>query len=105
MKKIIALLLTAVIAFSFAISSLAAGFFGDLNNDGRVDSSDALIILKASTSLASLSNSQKVYADVNADGKVDSADALLVLQRAVGINSIFPAEKGEDPDLDHDIFG
>ncbi len=105
MKKFTVVLLTAIIAFSFAVNCLAASTYGDLNDDGAVNSSDALLVLNYTTSLTEFSNSQRVFADVNIDGEVNSSDSLLILQRAVGLNNIFPAEMGEEPDLDHDIFG
>ena len=63
---------------------------GDVNNDGKVDSTDARMTLqyavKKVTSLPSLD-----AADVNGDGKVDSTDARLILQYAVKKITTFPA--------------
>lgn len=53
---------------------------GDVNNDGSIDSNDALIILRYSLMLQPLTGSQKLAADANGDGKVTSSDALLILR-------------------------
>ena len=53
---------------------------GDVNGDGRIDSADAVQILKASVKLAEV---KKELADVNNDDRVDSADAILVLKYSV----------------------
>ena len=57
---------------------------GNVNNDGAVDSSDALVLLRASVGLEELSAEQMLSGDVNNDGTVDSADALEVLRYSVG---------------------
>lgn len=53
---------------------------GDVNGDGRIDSADAIQILRASVKLAVVESD---LADVNNDNKVDSADAILVLKYSV----------------------
>ena len=55
---------------------------GDVNNDGAVDSKDAVIVLK---DYASFLTSNKYSldidkADINGDGKIDSKDAVLILK-------------------------
>jgi uncharacterized protein YcbK (DUF882 family) len=57
---------------------------GDVNFDGKVDSTDARIALQASVGKTKLTEEQKQAADVNKDGKVDSTDARTILQAAVG---------------------
>ena len=61
----------------------ASGLFGDVNNDGRVDISDALIVLIYSLDLIqsiTLPNNGDIsLGDLNRDGQVDIADALLIL--------------------------
>lgn len=58
--------------------------FGDVNDDGQVDSSDAAMILSdyaqfAVTKSSAFSAGQGAAADVNADGAYDSSDAALIL--------------------------
>lgn len=57
---------------------------GDLNNDGKIDSSDATKILAAYSLLSTggnsgLSPSEELAADVKKDGKINSSDASLIL--------------------------
>lgn len=70
---------------------------GDVNNDGKVDISDATDVLRIYAESAASADSSElilkdasVNADVNGDGKVDIADATLVLETyantAAGIN-------------------
>lgn len=58
---------------------------GDVNADGMVDSSDALIILRSAMGLTQLTAQQAASADVNGDGSVDSADALMILRNSMGL--------------------
>ena len=58
---------------------------GDVNYDGRVDASDALLALQDSVKLTQLDDGQREAADLDGDGKVDAADALSILQKSVGI--------------------
>ncbi|MBQ8784160.1 MAG: hypothetical protein IJZ57_10380 [Clostridia bacterium] len=104
MKKFVAILLVLTLAFSLSISCFAASY-GDVDADGEINSSDALLILQASTGLLNLTAQQKVNANVNNDDNVNSADALLVLSRAVGLIDMFPVEESEEPDIDHGFIG
>lgn len=65
---------------------------GDVNGDGNVDASDALLVLQHSVSLTTLNEQQQSVANVNADNTIDASDALLILQRSVGLIDGFPAE-------------
>lgn len=67
--------------------------YGDLNLDGYINSSDALMLLQHATGIKTLNATQKKYADVTADGKVNSSDALCILQKATGNLKTFKAEK------------
>ena len=65
---------------------------GDINNDGDADAGDALLVLRYSVGLASLSEAQKQVADVNGDGDIDAGDAVLLLRYDAGLIDAFPAE-------------
>ena len=67
--------------------------YGDLNLDGYINSSDALMLLQHATGIKALNATQKKYADVTADSKVNSSDALCILQKATGNLKTFKAEK------------
>lgn len=62
---------------------------GDLNNDSKINSVDALILLQFVVGQVTPNATQKVLADTNNDGKYDSTDALRVLQYTVGIIKSF----------------
>lgn len=75
-------------------ASVIGGIIGDVNGDGKVNSEDALNILKCEVGLIKLDDDIKKVADVNADGKINSEDALDVLKREVGLIDKFKAEAG-----------
>ena len=51
----------------------------DFNNDGKVDSSDAQIVLRAYARAASGNEKADLKYDVNGDGIVDVRDAIFIL--------------------------
>lgn len=53
---------------------------GDINNDGRINASDARIALRISARLETATDKQLMAADVNGDGKVNAADARKILR-------------------------
>jgi len=55
---------------------------GDLNGDGKVNSSDARLALRAAAKLENLTDAQKQAGDMDGDGDVDSADARTILRKA-----------------------
>lgn len=57
---------------------------GDVNNDGKISTTDALDVLQASQGKKNLSSAQTKEADVNADGKITATDALDVLHKSQG---------------------
>jgi len=58
---------------------------GDLNCNGEIDSTDALICLQiAAGGSASCDAAMLAAADVSGDGRVTSLDALMILQAAAG---------------------
>ena len=63
--------------------------YADLNQNGRADADDALIILQGSVKSRILTDEQAAFADLNGDNKVSADDALLDLQYATGSISIF----------------
>lgn len=57
---------------------------GDVNNDGIINSADALKILEYSTGAVKLTATQLKAADLDRDGKVNSNDALVILSISTG---------------------
>ncbi len=58
--------------------------YGDVNDDGFIDTVDTLIIMQYTAGNAELTPAQLLAADVNADGFVDVVDALMILQYNAG---------------------
>lgn len=79
MKKIISFILTAVIFAGTVTFYASAQQTGDVNGDGKINSTDALAVMLHTVGLNELSDSQKAAADMNGDGEINSADALAIL--------------------------
>ncbi len=56
---------------------------GDVDDNGKVNSSDALLLLNHSVKIITLTAEQKKYADMNSDGFYNSTDALMILKKSV----------------------
>lgn len=82
MKRIFSLFLATILAFSVCITAQAAKR-GDVNGDGKVNSTDALVVLQYAVGTTNTIN--KDTADLNGDKKVNSTDALTILQISVGM--------------------
>ena len=73
----------------FSASAPAASFtyeagytLGDVNNDGKINALDAILILRAAVDLTNLNDVQEKAADMNGDGRVNALDAIEVLIKA-----------------------
>ncbi len=60
---------------------------GDIDADGRVTSTDAILVIRYALGSLSqqLTSEQIVVADVNNDGVLNSTDALLIMRKALGM--------------------
>ena len=67
--------------------------YGDVNNDKKVDATDALWVLQHSVELRTLTETELKAADVTDLGKVDTRDALQILQKTVELIDKFDVEK------------
>lgn len=83
MKKFLSILFSIILMICLAVPAMGAAYKGDVNNDGVVNSADALIILQYSAGIVEDININR--ADINGDGEVNSTDALQVLQTSVGL--------------------
>lgn len=81
MKKIISVLIAFAVVMSLTVAAQAR-LVGDVNSDGTVTSSDALIVLQYS--IGSIKEINKTAADVDANGDINSSDALNILKICVG---------------------
>ena len=79
--------------FNLLRQDLIKGSIGDINNDGEINASDALLALQSLVELIDLNETQTAIADVDDDGDVDAADALMILQCSVDLiqKEDFPA--------------
>ena len=68
----------------------AVALSGDVNGDGKVDTTDARLVLQHAVGKSVLKEEEQMMADVNGDGRVDTTDARLILQYTVGKISDFP---------------
>lgn len=95
-KKVLALAIAVIVAISMATVSFAR-YKGDINNDGTVNSSDALIALQFA--VGSITEIDKVAADMDNDGLINSNDALAILRTSVGsLDKVEIEEAPENPD-------
>ena len=62
---------------------------GDIDENGSIDSSDALMVLKFMVKLQTPTEAQKEAADVDHNGNLDSADSLLILKYMVKLIESF----------------
>lgn len=79
---------TKVASFSY----YAPYVLGDVDADGKINSSDALLTLQKSVDLVELTSLQILAADVNGDENVNSSDALEILQYSVQLIESFSKE-------------
>lgn len=66
---------------------------GDVNGDGKINSSDAARIISYLVGSESLFDSQLKNADVNSDGAVNSLDSLIILRYSTGEISSIPYDE------------
>lgn len=91
--RVLAAALSLLIASGCAFTAFAAeGRYGDVNADSKINSTDALCVLKHAVGSQYLEGDVLFWADVNADTKINSSDALEILQHSVGKIDKFSAE-------------
>lgn len=97
MKKIISVLLALCMLLSLSSAVFAASAKGDVDGDGKVNSSDALTVLQYA--VGQKKTIDKTKADLNGDGLINSGDALIILQICVGIVFVPPTGTEETVNL------
>ena len=89
MKKHVLSLVSFIVIVSVVFCNIfgtsASSVVGDINGDGRANSSDALIVLRYSVGL-STGIKDMSPGDLNHDGKINTADALIILRICVGLD-------------------
>ncbi|MFW6238415.1 MAG: dockerin type I repeat-containing protein [Halanaerobiales bacterium] len=66
--------------------------FGDVNNDGTINSTDSNHLLNHLIGNISLSQKEKIHADVNGDSSLDSMDLTTLIHYLLGKTEKFPVE-------------
>lgn len=61
---------------------------GDVNSDGQVNYNDALVILRASINLVTLSEEDMLFADVDGKDGISYNDALKILRASIGLDTL-----------------
>ncbi len=70
---------------SYELKTVAEKVVPDVNKDGKINSSDALLILQTAVGTPVYISPEGLFnADANGDDKINSSDALIVLQISVG---------------------
>ena len=62
---------------------------GDVNNDGKINMLDAILVQKHGIGLTALTDTQLQIADVTGDGNVNIRDAILIQKYSLGLLSGF----------------
>ena len=72
---------------------------GDMNLNGKVETTDARLILRLSAGLEAITEEYMLYGDVNADGVISVEDAVLALKTATQVEVggvVIPDKNGEN---------
>jgi hypothetical protein len=64
---------------------------GDVNNDGIINSKDAILVLRMAAGLLEPDALQRCAADANSDNTINSKDAIIVLRKAADLPTAPPA--------------
>ena len=97
-KKLMSLALSTAMVFScFAASAVQSSAavirYGDVDGNDKINSADALAVLKHSVGIFELDSDKQLRADTNGDKRINSADALLILKYSIGFIKSFPVEE------------
>lgn len=97
MRKFLATLLTGAIAVSSVITAGAANsdsiIYGDVNNDKKVSTADAVLVMRNVLGVHDLSADAVVRADVDGSGSVTIIDSIYILRHICGNIDKFPVEE------------
>jgi hypothetical protein len=71
--------------WAYTVGTQTAVLRGDVNNDGKVDAADALIVQQALAAAAPQSTVVYPRGDANCNNAIDAADLVVILRAAVGL--------------------
>ncbi len=79
-------------------------YYGDVDEDGYVNTNDALAVLKHDVEIERITASRaKILADINKDGKINALDALQILKTDVRLVDPIPYIETEDDPTDDPV--
>lgn len=97
-KRLLSCILSGVMAGScFVAADAAEVMYGDVDKNGAINSSDALIVLTNTVGARELTAEETKLSDVDANGVINSSDALDILLYSVGSLTKFKAELPDAP--------
>lgn len=70
---------------NIAYSNGSIPLLGDVDFDGEITASDALLVLRYVLGLVSFDDNTLAIADVNNDGAADSLDVIIILRMALAV--------------------
>ncbi len=86
-NKLTALLLALAMLLALT-GSASAAYLGDINRDGKVNSTDARTVLRLAARLEEATDEQTRFGDVNGNGKLDASDARIILRMAANLEPL-----------------
>ncbi len=79
------------------VSEEPSVLLGDVNLNGKVETTDACFILRLSAGMEAVTEDVLVIADMNSDGIISVEDAVLALRQAVNVGGVvIPDKNGEN---------
>ncbi len=94
MKRVLALLLVAILTVGSMVTVYASCIYGDTDANGKVEIVDATIAQRFLAKIISLDEETQTRLDVNGDGQLTVLDCTHVQQYVAHIIETFPVENG-----------
>lgn len=95
-KRFLTAVISVITALAMSMTAFAAITYGDVDNSGDINVTDARLVLRFAVKLENPANDDiRKAADVDGDGDIDVSDARLVLRVAVKLDTSFPASEKE----------
>lgn len=86
--RLVSIFLVLLFLFGSSAQGVSHPLIGDANDDGKVNVGDAVLLLRATVHLASLSPEQLPQSDLNHDGQVNVTDAVTLLNSLANHNPL-----------------
>ena len=99
------LLLSSLSIIAFAEEGETEGteepaiLLGDMNLNGKVETTDARLVLRLASGLAEITEDYLLYGDMNSDGAISVEDAVLALRKAIDTTNsgiVIPDKNGDN---------